>query len=119
MIMNTFIDYDIPGKKQDPAEVCSMHYLRPAHPSTEQDHLIAAAFKTVTGRICDTLWELRAMLLRKQKDGNTTDVTVEVQMIQELNTWLDWSEWISCGQCAVDEGKFYWITTLNSVSLIS
>lgn len=105
--MNTFIDYSIPGD-QDPVEVCSLHYLQPVLPTTKQDHLIAAAFQTVTHKICDTLFSIRTMLLQKQKDDDTTQLSsmsVEVQMIQELITWLDWSDWISCGQCAVDEGK--------------
>ncbi|KUJ11900.1 uncharacterized protein LY89DRAFT_673711 [Mollisia scopiformis] len=108
MLVNTFIDYGT-HDEQDPVEVCALHYLQPVSPHTEQDHLIQAAFKTVTHKICDTLNEVRKIVLQKREDENAVDVddaSLEVQLIRELNSWLDWPDWTTCGVCAVDEVCF-------------
>ena len=105
LMMNTFIDYDI-SEKQDPVTVCSEHFLQPIQSTTESDRLIEAAFKTVTRRICGTLFEVRESLLKKQESDSVEgvyDTTYEVALIRDLNAWLDWSDWKLCGQCGLDE----------------
>ena len=108
MLLNTFVDYEIDGE-QDPVSACSEHYLQPVQLSTEQDRLIAAAFKTVTRRICSTLFYVRGILLEKHQKNSTgiiEDVGSEVELIRDLKEWLDWSDWKACGQCKVNEVCF-------------
>ncbi|KAG0646032.1 hypothetical protein D0Z07_7971 [Hyphodiscus hymeniophilus] len=105
MLINTFIDYGV-SESQDPVTVCSEHYLQPVQLVTETDRLLEAGFKTVTRRICSTIFEVRRSLLEKQKDDNINeddDVSAEMELIRDLTTWLDWSDWKTCGQCELDE----------------
>lgn len=102
----TFIDFAVP-EERDPVEVCSMHYLQPIQHFTEQDRLLETAFTAVMYRICSTLFEVRHSLLEKQKRSCTEQLAYvenEAGLIEDMNTWLDWSDWITCGHCAIDQG---------------
>ena len=108
IMLNLFIDYGA-SEAQDPVMACALHYLKPILPSTEQDRLIEAAFKTVTHRICSTLFEVRRLLFAKEKGEGTEeleDTGSAVDLIRGLNKWLDWSDWKVCGQCGLDEVCF-------------
>ena len=106
IMMNTFVDYGI-SEGRDPVTVCSEHYLQPVEPSTEQDRLIEAALKVVTRRICNTLWEVRKILLQKEDDTLEAEATSSaVELVRDLISRLDWSDWKACGQCKVDEVCF-------------
>jgi hypothetical protein len=108
MLLDLYIDYDF-SKLQDPIEVCSSHYLQPIQASTQQDVLLYSAFKAVTHRICETLFAVRDELVIKETDGirdefGSTENSIE--LISDLITWLDWSTWKECGQCAYNEVCF-------------
>jgi hypothetical protein len=108
LLLNTFVDYDAP-EAQDPVMACSLHFLQPVQPSTEQDRLIEAAFKTVTHRICETLFKARELLLAKERSDATyglEDADSEAELVRDLNQWLGWPDWKACGQCAVNEVCF-------------
>jgi hypothetical protein len=107
-LLNLFVDYGTP-EVQDPVAACSLHYLQPVQSTTEQDRLIEAAFKILALRICTTLFDIRKLLLGKERDGDTTEqegIGSAVELIRELIKWLDWSDWKACGQCALDEVCF-------------
>jgi len=71
--------------------------------------LLYSAFKAVTYRICETLFAVRDELVIKETDGirdefGSTENSIE--LISDLITWLDWSNWKECGQCAYNEVCF-------------
>jgi hypothetical protein len=97
------------SKLQDPIEVCSSHYLQTIQDSTQQDVLLYSASKAVTHRICETLFAVREELVIKEADNIRDELgsTVHsVELIRDLITWLDWSTWKECGQCAYNEVCF-------------
>lgn len=108
-LLHTFVDYAIPEEEQDPIKTCSMHYLLPVQPTSEQYRLLHVAFETVTRRICATLFEVRASLSKKEDSKDIEelqDTSHEAELIRKLNKWLDWADWKACGQCALDEVCF-------------
>ena len=107
-LLNLFVDYGTP-EVQDPVAAGSLHYLQPVRSTTEQDRLIEAALKTLTRRICTTLFEVRELLLGKGRDGDTIEheeIGSAVELIRDLIKWLDWSDRKACGQCALNEVCF-------------
>ncbi|RDW77968.1 hypothetical protein BP5796_05820 [Coleophoma crateriformis] len=63
-LLNMYIDFsETRPNITESIETCSLHYLRPVEPSTVQDHLIYAAIKTATDKICTTLFQAREHLL--------------------------------------------------------
>ena len=107
-MLNLFVEYGN-SEPQDPVKTCSLHYLQPVQPTTEQDRLIEIAFKTVTHKICNTIFEVRELILGRQRDGDAKEFETKssaVGLIRDLMKWLDWSGRKSCGECALDEVCF-------------
>lgn len=107
-LLNLFVEYG-DSESEDPVAACSEHYLRPVRSSTKQDQLIQAAVKTVTGRICATLFQVRELLLAKEKSNDPADIKnldPAIDLIRNLMAWLNWSDWKACEQCAYDQVCF-------------
>ncbi|RDW85192.1 hypothetical protein BP6252_02782 [Coleophoma cylindrospora] len=107
-LLNMYIDFSetLPNITES-TESCSLHYLQPVEPSTAQDHLLYAAIKTATHKICTTLFQAREHLL-----GCTSaceDSSVVPGMIRELKEWLNWTTWKECQSCPQD--TFCYIAT--------
>lgn len=107
-LLNVYIDYGSPG--QDAVNICSEHYLLPIRLSTSQDYLIDTAIRTVTQRICKTLFSTREILfeihLRNQMNRSSSATAEAAWLIQALIDWLDWPDWKHCGTCRLDEVCF-------------
>jgi hypothetical protein len=109
-LLNIYIDYKQPSGIESLIETCSMHYLQSVKSSTKQDHLIMAALRVVTCRICKTLFEVRETLLQIENDDSGTEKLASAaspsDLILNLNKWLDWTDWRFCGSCGLDEVCF-------------
>lgn len=107
ILLNLYVEYEsFPILSEDPITTCALHYLRPVTPSTDQDWLIFAALKTVTHRICETLFAARDILIEKEKQSTQDAPLSAVDLVQELIEWLDWTEWKACGPCGYDKVCF-------------
>ncbi|PVH80358.1 hypothetical protein DL98DRAFT_515457 [Cadophora sp. DSE1049] len=111
-LLSAFIDYTdlrIPNA----VEGCSRIYLPPMTSRTPSDGLIYEAVLTVTRKICNTLFEVRDILLEGKEDDSM--VMKHNPAIQELIEYLDWSTWLECGKCAYDEVCYVAIWPWGSV----
>jgi hypothetical protein len=100
-LLTNFIDYnstDVPAAK----DICAKHYLRAVKPRTTQDHLIYEAILSVSQRICNTLFEVRDMVLQPEDSGSLGAKNPK-RPVKDLISYLDWSTWLECGKCAYDE----------------
>jgi len=105
-ILNVYTNYEDPDSVANSIQTCSLHYLQSVTPSTEQDHLILSALKTVTKRICETLFDARELLIWPRANPEVQLVSSLVGKIQELNEWLDWPEWKFCADCGYEQVCF-------------
>ncbi|KAL3426987.1 hypothetical protein PVAG01_00496 [Phlyctema vagabunda] len=105
LLLNAYIDYGNPSIEGS-ITACSNHYLRPVKLSTDQDRLIFASVYTVSHRICKTLFEIREDLLEKEgalPENDLAGPTESIHKIRELNEWLDWNTFRTCGTCQYNE----------------
>ncbi|TVY58027.1 Uncharacterized protein LSUE1_G010029 [Lachnellula suecica] len=92
-LLTHFVDYkdtDITAAKK----TCTTHYLNSVVPRTAQDHLIYEAIRAVSQEICNTLFEVREIILRQEDSasfGNNPKAPVE-----QLISYLDWTTWLEC-----------------------
>lgn len=107
-LLNIFINYEEEVVIEPLVDTCASYYLKSATPSTEQDHLIYAALKVVTHKICKTLFDVREILFEIEKGDPDSVVSASsaLDLILNLNEWLDWSEWKFCGTCGYDKVCF-------------
>jgi hypothetical protein len=100
-LLTVFINYKDPDV-EIAIDKCSTHYLAAVVPRTSQDHLIHAAILTVSRKICDYLFQVRAILLEGEYIRDEAVAEAKV-VVEDLMVYLDWSTWHQCGKCAVDE----------------
>jgi hypothetical protein len=109
-LTNTFIDYSTKGANITASvKKCQNHYLASVIPETMADYLIHTAILTITGAICNTLFDARYLLLSdKNMEPYETNEAFKAarQSIEDLVAWLDWSTWRDCGKCAYNEVCF-------------
>lgn len=104
VLLNVYIDYnktDIETAK----ESCAVHYLRPVVPVSTQDHLLHEAILAVSTQICNSLFEVRTMLIEAEENESTNGDAAK-SVVKELISRLDWSTWLECGKCAYNEVCF-------------
>ena len=82
-----------------------MHYLRPVAPRTTQDHLIYEAILSVSQKICNTLFEIRDIVIEPEDSGSFGADDPKL-LEKELVNYLEWSVWLEFGKCAYDEVCF-------------
>ncbi|KAH8601197.1 hypothetical protein B0O99DRAFT_251013 [Bisporella sp. PMI_857] len=110
-LLNLYVNYNatIPPIEES-IETCAMHFLLPVMPhlKTAQDRLIYAAIKTVTTRICSTLFSARSLLIESfhSRTSPSTSVSSAHKLITELIYYLNWPDWKLCPKCAIDEVCF-------------
>lgn len=106
-MVDPYIDYTEhnPNSEQLAIDRCTQHYLDPSQTRqktwTPEDHAIAAAIKTVSENICDTMFSLRnALRADPSITPSSGDVVKAVQgEIVELTKRLRWSTWRECERC--------------------
>jgi hypothetical protein len=98
-LLNTFIDYNFTSIDSAISQ-CMRHYVRAADSKTTQDFLILAALEEVSGKICETLFQARNLVLSDDSEDPPPEA---VKSLKELILWLDWTDWKKCGACAFDE----------------
>ncbi|KAJ9149434.1 hypothetical protein NKR23_g4253 [Pleurostoma richardsiae] len=123
-LLDPFSDYPSGAGRAGPAarSQCAEYFLGTAvlgHEKwTPEDRAIYAAIETVSGAICNALFDIRNMLVlgeqerRRQQQqgtveaGRASDVVAADarQAVRELMTRLDWATWKRCGRCA-DPGQ--------------
>jgi hypothetical protein len=120
-LLNLYLDYEHPNV-QNPVQSCSRHFLRPVRMdvATEQDRLIMAAIESTMTNICGVLFEAREILLSKagceRYLGEEKSTAAAAALIRELNAWLNWTSWKTCGrQCEIDEVCFIAMFPLGSI----
>lgn len=104
LLLDVYVDYkkvDI----SDSIEKCANHFLEPATPKTEADHLIRAALFEVSHNICDTLFKVREFLSGDEEESGKKEEKAK-QLIKGLIDELAWTTWLECGKCAYDEVCF-------------
>ncbi|TVY91560.1 Uncharacterized protein LAWI1_G003593 [Lachnellula willkommii] len=105
LLLSNFIDYnstiDVPTAKQ----ICATHYLQSIYPKTTQDHLIYEAILSVSRDICNTLFEVRDIVLQPE-DSGSFGADNPKSPVKRLLSYLDWSTWLECGKCGYEEVCF-------------
>jgi hypothetical protein len=100
-LLNHFIDYQPEGVDIARAtEKCAAHYLHAVVPQTDQDVLIHTGIYTVTRKICTTLFNVRDLVLGEDSEEATVKANLE---IEELMKFLNWSTWLECERCSIDQ----------------
>ncbi|KAJ1564829.1 hypothetical protein HK405_013879, partial [Cladochytrium tenue] len=103
----TFVDGEAdPGSVADAeaAARCGEHYVGhvAAISTTASDRAILAAVRSVTGRICGTLFSVRRLLYRA--DASEDSAVAAAATLRELAAWLEWARFRRCaGGCDVGE----------------
>ncbi|KAI1000726.1 hypothetical protein K3495_g7470 [Podosphaera aphanis] len=99
-LLEHFIDYsniNITAARH----TCATHYLVPeALLKTPTDYLINQAIWTVSERICNTLFDIREILMKHDDMPHTIQVKLSLKKLRE---WLGWTTWLECGKCALNE----------------
>lgn len=105
LLLSNFIDYnstiDVPTAKQ----ICATHYLQFIYPKTTQDHLIYEAILSVSREICNTLFEVRDIVLQPEDSGSFGAENPK-SLVKKLLSYLDWTTWLECGKCEYEEVCF-------------
>jgi len=106
-LTNAYIDYsefDIASA----TEKCSKHYLIAATPQTTSDHLIYESIFTVANKICTTLFHVVGLLGEEQDDETAAQSALEESRsaLNSLISYLNWTTWLECGNCAYEEYCF-------------
>lgn len=103
-LLSVFVNYKDVDINASVAK-CTNHYLLPISPVTTSDGFIYAAILAVSEKICSTLFDVRAILLKDGGKGTSVAEPAK-KKIAGLIEYLDWSDWKSCGKCAYDEVCF-------------
>ncbi|KAK4231867.1 hypothetical protein QBC38DRAFT_464785 [Podospora fimiseda] len=114
-LLNTHIDYalDDHDRYDRARDTCAAHYLQQARtrylqfpdPWTDEDLFIASAISSVTGSICDALFEVRKLIV-EDTNANEKSLASAKKIIKSLNEKLRWSRWKECTTCSFDEVCF-------------
>lgn len=104
-ILDTFIDYS--GNESDIGDSaaigrCANLYLGAIRHVTEADKLIHAAFRTITGEICSTLFKIRGVGLKNPDHEELTRATATASL-STLKSYLSWARFKKCTGCGVDQ----------------
>lgn len=136
---DTYVDVDEVNDDDDATGLaaargrCQRHYLQPVEPArakfTLEEGLIYATIEEVTGRICETIFDVRAALEKLYRSRLTsqfygdeaTDMLIArvaetgQERIRALMRELQWTVWEKCGACAIDEVCFVPMFPFGSV----
>jgi hypothetical protein len=104
VLLNLYVDYgdfDVATAM----EKCSTHYLTAAIPETTSDGMIYEALLAVTKKICSTLFHVGELLLKdgEEETADSSALDESKSELKKLIDYLDWTTWLECGKCAVDE----------------
>lgn len=121
-LLNMYGDYNQTTEAEVMLGKCAEHYLLPISPRARSDELIYAAVSTVLQEICGTLFAVREKLLVVEREnptghegdherywgagGEGKEEKGPLEMVRELNAWLDWTDWKLCPTCPLDEVCF-------------
>ncbi|TVY24562.1 Uncharacterized protein LHYA1_G006282 [Lachnellula hyalina] len=70
LLLSNFIDYNSTVDVRTAKKICAMHYLQSIYPKTTQDYLIYEAVLSVSREICNTLFEVRDIILQPEDSGS-------------------------------------------------
>ncbi|KAK2592735.1 hypothetical protein QQS21_009578 [Conoideocrella luteorostrata] len=104
-LLDVYIDYSSgsePGRTAAAIERCTDFFLGAISPNTDIDHLIQVAFKSVTSKICTTLFTVRDLLAATDSGGSST-LNEVMKELQSLMVFLNWARFKHCRGCTVDE----------------
>ncbi|KAK4160293.1 hypothetical protein QBC43DRAFT_325729 [Cladorrhinum sp. PSN259] len=106
-LLNTHMDYalELGDRYTRAKENCEAHYVQSQPVLTRGDKLIAAALKNVTGFICETLFDVRELIV-EDLNANEESFIAAKKLIKSLNEKLRWSRWKECTTCSFDEVCF-------------
>ncbi|KAK3997990.1 hypothetical protein QBC44DRAFT_47091 [Cladorrhinum sp. PSN332] len=105
-LVNTHIDYALEGGRYTQArDNCAAHYIQFHEALTDEDQLITAALKFVTGSICETLLQVRKLIVNDPDAGEEAFASAK-DLLKSLNDKLRWSRWKECTSCSFDEVCF-------------
>ncbi|TVY38077.1 Uncharacterized protein LOCC1_G006606, partial [Lachnellula occidentalis] len=105
LLLSNFIDYNGTVDAATAKQICATHYLQSIYPRTAQDHLIYEAVLSVSHEICNTLFEVRDIVLQPEDSGSFGADDPKLR-VKKLLSYLDWSTWLECGKCDYDEVCF-------------
>ncbi|KAK3939353.1 hypothetical protein QBC46DRAFT_450414 [Diplogelasinospora grovesii] len=107
-LLNIYIDYSQNDDRLERAvERCAEHYLPPLPTNhTQEDRFILAAIRSVTAKICSTLFQVRDLMVDPDADEGEAP-TLALAALRDLVHNLRWTNWKECPQpCEPDEVCF-------------
>jgi hypothetical protein len=102
-LLDLYIDYSEKPQPDLSAAIqrCTNFYLQSIVPLTESDHLLQAAFTSVSSKICTSLFEIR-QLVQGDQAGEESPLEASVRAAADLMHVLGWSRFKQCSGCDVD-----------------
>ncbi|KAJ2897951.1 uncharacterized protein MKZ38_004280 [Zalerion maritima] len=103
-LLDVFVDYS--DKEPDLAgarERCTDFYLGAITPVTKSDWLVYAAIRSVTGRLCRDLFEVRSVIASRKKSSDSAVLFQSKEILTEVMNFLSWTRFKRCPSCGVDE----------------
>ncbi|KAI0125355.1 hypothetical protein BJ170DRAFT_703422 [Xylariales sp. AK1849] len=81
---------------------CASFYLQSVTPFTKADHLIKAAFETVTHEICNTLFKVHSLVVSDPAPDRSS-LAASVSALRDLMRTLNWTRFKRCPPCSINE----------------
>lgn len=101
-LLTLFVDGSGAGSTEDAIDRCAEFYLKTVTPTTKSDHLIRAAFQTVTHEICSTLFRVRGLVVEDPAPDQLS-LAASKSALGALMYSLSWTRFKRCPACAIDE----------------